>query len=99
MGWFPDADNDGLADNSDQCVQSDLTAGNIKIGACDTTVPNRIFTNGCTIIDYMNLAASGVKNHGGLASNTAQLGNALYEAGIITLTQKDQFQSCAVKKR
>ena len=99
VGWFPDADNDGLADNSDQCVQSDLTAGNIKIGGCDTTVPNRIFTNGCTIIDYMNLAASGVKNHGGLASNTAQLGNALYEAGIITLTQKDQFQSCAVKKR
>jgi hypothetical protein len=99
VGWFPDADNDGLADNSDECVNSNLTAGNIKVGSCDTTVPNTLFTNGCTIIDYMNLAASGVKNHGGLASNTAQLGNALYDAGIITLTQKDRFQACVVKKK
>lgn len=99
VGWFADADNDGLADNSDQCVNSDLTPGNIMLGGCDTTIQNTLFTNGCTTIDYIKLAGSNVSNHGGLASNTAHLGDALLAAGIITPAQKDRLQSCAVKKK
>lgn len=99
IGWFADADNDGLADNSDECVQSNLKAGNIMVGSCDTTVPNMLFTNGCTIIDYMDLAAVGVKNHGGLVSNIAHLGNSLLQAGIITGEQKGRLQSCVAKSK
>jgi hypothetical protein len=101
VGWFADADNDGLEDASDQCVNSDLTKmtapETISLGACNTTVTNVLFTNGCTISDYIVQAGTGVKNHGGWVSNMAHLGNALLAGGIITGPQKGALQSCAAK--
>jgi hypothetical protein len=101
VGWFADADNDGLADASDQCVHSDLTnmtaPDTIKLGACDTTVTNVLFTSGCTIKDFVAQAGTGVKNHGAWASNMAHLGEALVAGGIITDVQKDAMQACAAK--
>ena len=95
IGWFPDADNDGVPNDSDQCANSKLAAGEILIGSCNTTVQNMEFSNGCTIRDYLGQASVGVKNRGGYISNVAHLGEALLNAGIITTAQKDQLQSCA----
>jgi hypothetical protein len=99
VGWFPDADNDGVADASDQCAGSDLTPGVINIGACSTTVPNELFASGCTIRDLLANAAVGVKNHGAYASNVAHVGNALVNAGVITVDQQTALQSCAAKSK
>ena len=97
VGWFPDMDNDGLADSSDACPNSNLTSGNILLGSCDTTVGNLLFTNGCTIRDYIAQAGTGTKNHGAWVSNMAHLGESLLNVGIINATQKDTMQSCAAK--
>ncbi len=95
VGWYEDRDIDNVPDASDQCLGSDLTQGNISLGACDTTVANLLFTNGCTIRDYIKQAGTGVKNHGGWVSNMAHLGEALLFGGIITPEQKDAMQACA----
>jgi hypothetical protein len=95
IGWFPDADNDGVPNDSDQCASSLLAPGEIVIGNCNTTVANMEFSNGCTIRDYLGQTSVGVKNRGGYLSNVAHLGEALLNAGIITTAQKDQLQTCA----
>ena len=99
IGWFPDADNDGIPDASDQCANSLLAPGQILIDGCNTTVENVLFSNGCTIRDYIRNAGVGVKNHGGFVSNIAHLGNALRDAGIITGAQKGTLQSCAAHSK
>lgn len=53
VGWYPDRDLDGVADDgADQCLGSDLRP-TVVIQACDTRVPNTFFTNGCTISDLL----------------------------------------------
>lgn len=99
VGWFPDADNDGVPDASDQCANSNLTPGDILFGSCNTTVQNMEFSNGCTIRDYLANAAVGVKNRGGYLSNVAHFGNALVSAGIITDAQQSQLQTCAASTK
>jgi len=99
VGWFLDADNDGVADGSDQCAGSNLTPGVILIGSCNTTVSNALFSSGCTIRDLLANAAVGDTNHGWYASNVAHLGNALVSAGVITGEQKGALQSCAARAK
>jgi hypothetical protein len=99
VGWFLDADNDGVADASDQCAGSNLTPGAIVIGSCNTTVTNVLFSSGCTIRDLLANSANGVKNKGGYISNVAHLGNALFTAGVITMGQKNALQSCAASTK
>jgi hypothetical protein len=99
VGWFPDADNDGVPNDSDQCASSLLAEGEISIGSCNTTVQNAEFSNGCTIRDYLALAAVGVKNHGDYVSNVAHFGNALRSAGIISDSQKGSLVSCAASAK
>ena len=97
IGWFADEDNDGVEDGDDQCHGSDLTAGDVKIGSCDTTVTNELFSNGCTIKDLINNAAGGATNHGQFVSSIAHFGNALRDAGLISGEQKGALQSCAAQ--
>jgi hypothetical protein len=53
VGWYPDGDLDGVADDAgDQCLGSDL-GPTVVIEGCDTGVPNTFFTNGCTIRDLI----------------------------------------------
>ncbi len=93
VGWFPDADLDGVADDAgDACLGSDLGATVIVAGE-NTGVPNTFFTNGCTIRDFIHNCQTGAKNHGAYVSCAAQLGNVLVEAGFITGAQKGAIQS------
>ena len=94
VGWFPDADLDGLADNVDCEPNSDF-APTVVIGGCDSGVTNFLFTSGCTISDLIAHIAATSKNHGKFVSWVAQLGNALVANGIITPAQKDAIESCA----
>ena len=96
VGWFPDGDLDGVADDAgDACLNSDLRAS-VMVGAEDTGVPNVLFTNGCTIRDLIRNCKAGARNHGAYVSCAADLGTQLVNAGIITGAQKGAIQSaCA----
>jgi len=80
IGWFPDADNDGLANGLDSCDASDLR-DTIFIGEDDTEVPNQIFSDGCTMSDLLNVDA---RNHGGAVSDATHLLNEWRSQGLIT---------------
>jgi hypothetical protein len=94
IGWFPDADLDGVADNVDCEPNSDLSP-TVVIDGCDSGVPNTFFTNGCTISDLIKHAAVGAKNHGAFVSAVAHLLDDLKKTGVITGAQKGAIQSCA----
>jgi hypothetical protein len=98
VGWFPDADVDGVPDASDCEPHSDLSAS-VVIGGCNSGVPNTFFLSGCTIKDLINHIAAGATNHGAFVSGVAQLTNALKKDGIITGAQKGAIQSCAAQAR
>lgn len=94
VGWFPDADLDGLADNFD-CEPNSNFAPTVVIGGCDTGVTNYLFTSGCTLSDLIAHIAATSKNHGKFVSGVSHLGEALVANGTITPAQKDAIQSCA----
>ena len=94
IGWFPDADLDGVPDDTDCEPNSDF-APTVVIDGCDSGVPNTLFANGCTISDLIQKAAADARNHGGFVSAVAHLTNELKKAGIITGAQKGTIQSCA----
>ena len=98
IGWFPDADNEGIADAVDQCDASDLRAS-LFVGTTDTGIANRLFTTGCTMSDYLGLAAAAAGNHGAYVSAVAQLANAWLAAGLITDQQKDLLMSLVARRR
>jgi hypothetical protein len=94
VGWFPDVDLDGLADNFD-CEPNSNFAPTVIIDGCDSGVTNTLFTSGCTISDLIAHIAATAKNHGKFVSGIAQLGDALVANGTITSAQKDAIVSCA----
>ncbi|MGI8733275.1 MAG: PA domain-containing protein [Pyrinomonadaceae bacterium] len=94
IGWFPDADNDGLATASDCDDTSDFRA-NVFVGTCDTGVPNLFFTSGCTTNDLIQAIGASSSNHGEYVSSIGKLANQLKKAGLITPAQKDAIMSCA----
>ncbi len=96
VGWFPDRDVDGLADNLDSCPSSDLR-GTIFVGPTDTGVANVLFTSGCTIGDLIAREAAGARNHGAFVSGVAHLLNDLKDGGFITGAEKGTIQSTAAK--
>jgi hypothetical protein len=94
IGWFPDADTDGVADGADQCAGSD-TQPFVVIGGCNSGVPNPTRANGCTTLDPIHACAAAASNHGGFVSCVAHEMNDLKKAGLITGAQKGAIQSCA----
>jgi hypothetical protein len=94
VGWFADADLDGVPDNFD-CEPNSNFAPTVVIGSCDSGVTNFLFTSGCTLSDYIAHIAANAKNHGQFVSGVSDLTNQLKKAGLITGAQKDSIQSCA----
>ena len=94
IGWFPDADLDGVADDID-CEANSNFAPTVVIDGCDSGVPNTFFSSGCTISDLIGHAAANAKNHGDFVSAVAHLLNDLRKSGVITGAQKGAIQSCA----
>lgn len=99
VGWYPDGDLDGVADDAgDQCLASNLQP-TVVIGGADTGVPNTFFTNGCTIRDLVAQCRVGARNHGAYVSCSAHLLNSLSDAGFITGAQKGAIQSAVARDK
>jgi PA domain len=94
VGWFPDADLDGVDSGVDCEPNSDLRP-TVNIESCDSGVPNTLFENGCTISDLIAHIAANSRNHGKFVSGVAKLTNFLVIEGTITLAQKDAIMACA----
>ena len=99
IGWYPDADLDGVADDAgDQCLGSDLRA-TVIVGSNDSGVPNTFFTNGCTIKDLVAQCKVGAKNHGAYVSCASSVTNSLVSAGFLTGAQKGAIQSAVAQDK
>lgn len=94
VGWFPDADLDGVADGND-CESNSNLAATVVIDGCNSGVPNTLFSTGCTISDLIAHIAANSRNHGQFVSGVAHLTNELKKSGLITGSQKGAIQSCA----
>ena len=94
IGWFPDADVDGVADSVDCEVHSDLSS-TVIIDGCNSGVPNTLFSTGCTISDRIAHIAATSTKHSDFVKGVGTLLNQLKKQGVITGAQKDAIQSCA----
>jgi len=83
IGWFPDGDVDGLADDLDACAASNFET-TVTIDGESTGVANVLFTSGCTISDLIGNTAARATNHGRFVSEMNDLLKALEDAEIIT---------------
>ena len=93
-----DQDADGLPDDADECPASSPNPF-VTVGACTTTVPDQIFSNGCSITDTIANIAAGSPNHGQFVSATTHLLTELREAGVINNKQRGEIVSCAAKSK
>jgi len=94
VGWFADADLDGVPDETDCSVHSNF-APTIVIGGEDTGVANMLFSSGCTTSDLIAQIQDGAKNHGQFVSGVSHLTNDLKAAGKITGAEKGAIESAA----
>jgi hypothetical protein len=90
VGWFPDADVDGLANNLDACPSSNFEAI-VSIDGVNTGVQNVLFTSGCTISDLIANVAASADNHGRFVSGMNDLLKALEDAGIISKDERKRM--------
>jgi hypothetical protein len=96
IGWFPDADVDGVPDDVDCNPHSDFSP-TVVIDGCDSGVPNTFFSNGCTIADLVGKSADSARNHGAYVSAVTKVLNELKKSGVITGAQMGAIQSCAAR--
>ena len=94
VGWFADADLDGVADEIDCSAHSNF-APTIVIDGENTGVGNLLFSNGCTTSDLIAQLQEAAGNHGRFVSGVAHLTNDLKGAGLITGAEKGAIQSAA----
>ena len=92
----PDSDSDGIADNEDDCPNSDLSA-TVVIDGCNSGVLNTLFPNGCTISDLIAACAESARNHGRFVRCVSHMTNKLKKAGTIAAQQKGAIRSCAAQ--
>lgn len=96
----PDTDGDGIPDNEDACVESDLSA-TVSIAGCETGIENPLYSNGCTLADIIQYtideSAAAARNHGKFVSAFAKAMEALKKDGLITGKQKGALVSCAAQ--
>lgn len=69
----------------------------LKIGSCDTGVPNAL-VNGELLSPAVEACAAGAKNHGQFVSCLNKVTNTAKKAGYLTGSQKGAITSCAAKK-
>jgi hypothetical protein len=98
LGWFADADLDGLPDATD-CNANSNRSATIVIGGTDTGVTNTLFSNGCTISDVFATFAASAKNNGQFVSLVARFCGLLVTNGIITEAEKDAIVSAAARSK
>lgn len=98
IGWFADADVDGVRDSADACPNSTL-GGTVMIGTCNTGVVNTLSANGCTVADGMNACARTATTHTGYVSCILTSLGRMSTAGILTGVQQAGILRCALPAR
>jgi len=94
LGWFADADLDGIADDVDCSVHSNF-APTIVIDGENTGVANILFSNGCTTADLIAQILGSADNHGQFVSGVSHLTNDLRDAGVLSNSDKSAIQTAA----
>jgi len=98
-GDVPDADLDGVSDDVDACLNSDLTGdleGTVVIDECDSGVQNVLIKVGCTISDLIMTCADGVENYDDFVSCVSHFTNAL-KPHVLSDAETGAIQSCAAQ--
>lgn len=96
IGWFPDADLDGVNDETDACLGSTL-GGTVVIDSCDSGVSNALSANGCSIIDEIDDCAEAATTHEEFTACATQYTTLLKNLGVINNKEKGKIQACAGK--
>jgi len=93
---FDDGDGDGVADELDQCLATPLLPTTVKIGSCDSGLPDQLLgePTGCSITDEILKLAEGAKSHGQFVSRVDKFLLQLQKAGILMPQQKDEIKQC-----
>ena len=94
----PDEDGDGVIDQKDECLNSNLDP-TVEIDGCDSGVSNTLLAGGCTISDEIQKCDDDAKNHGAFRRCVSKLGDSLQRDGVLTGPEKDRILSCSSKKR
>lgn len=97
-----DSDGDGVLDNVDHCIFSDLSPtvmiGNRDSGVANTINGSLVNTDGCSLADLIHAelvnAATGAKNHGQYVKTMAAYFNGLLGDGVIDSLDKGALMSC-----
>jgi hypothetical protein len=92
-----DTDGDGIPDENDACVDSNLAA-TVVLEDCETGVPNTLLADGCTFTDDIMQCEAMAANHGQFVSCVSDFTNAWKASGLITGRQKGAITSCAAKR-
>jgi hypothetical protein len=96
IGWYPDADNDTIPDETDCEPNSDMR-DTVVIGGIDSGAPNYIYSNGCTITDQILRLAATSQNHGQFVSRVAEYLKQLKPYDLYTGQQKGAIESAAAR--
>jgi hypothetical protein len=97
IGWFPDADLDGVANASDSNANSNFSP-TIVIGGIDTGVPNQLLADGRTMSDVIADAAAAARNHRQSVA-VAKLAEGWRQESLITRAQKDAIISASAESK
>ena len=93
-----DQDGDGVPDDRDQCMTSNVSP-TIIIDGRDSGVGNALLADGCYMLDFIERAAGEARNHGGFVSDVAHLTNSWMRAGLLTDGSKGAIQRTAARAR
>lgn len=93
-----DVDRDGVLDDVDACLPSDIRAF-VDTGSGATTIDNVTDAQGCTIQDHVNALRATATTHGDYVSGIAALAAHLDGSGLIDPTQRGELVSGAARAR
>jgi probable HAF family extracellular repeat protein len=91
-----DSDNDGIPDDKDECLDSDLSP-TVVIDGCNSGVANHLFDNGCAMSDLIGECADRASNHGQFVGCVAKLTNTWKKEGLISGREQGRIQRCAAQ--
>jgi len=94
IGWFPDSDLDGVANDLDSQANSDFTP-RIAFGGIDTGVPSQLLDGGSTMSDLIADVAAAAQNDRQFVDAVTRLAEGWRKEGRITQAQKDAVVSAA----
>ena len=93
----PDADDDGVPDDEDNCADTDLRP-TVAIGDCDSGVPNTLDAHGCSladlVVEQVHAAITGTTNHGKFVSEITKSLQSMVDDGLISPADKAALMDC-----